>query len=76
MIFNKYDYKKYEEKLQLLGVSEKHIIDRATRFRKARKVLVHEKAHFDDGEIIWAQKEADNAHELRVLLAEHFKERI
>ena len=70
--FKEYDFKTYEEKLRLLDVSDQQIIDRVTRFRKTRKVLVHEKAHFDDGEILWAQKEADNAHELLVALREQF----
>ena len=70
--FKEYDFKSYEEKLQLLGCSDQQIIDRATRFRKTRKALVHEKAHFDDGEIRTAQDEADSAYELLVALHNQF----
>lgn len=66
--FKEYDFKSYEKKLQLLGCSDQQIIDRATRFQKTRKALVHEKAHFDDGEIKFAQDEADSAYELLVAL--------
>jgi hypothetical protein len=62
--FKEYDYKTYEEKLQLLGCLDLHIIDCAKRFRKARKELVHEKAHFDNSEFTAAQDEADNAYVL------------
>lgn len=41
--FKEYDFKSYEEKLQLLGFSDQEIIDRVTRFRSIRKALVHEK---------------------------------
>ena len=70
--FKEYDFKPYEEKLKLLGCSDQQIIDRATRFRKVRKELVHEKAHCDNGEIRTAQNEADNAKELLVLLQKQF----
>ena len=70
--FKEYDFKTYEEKLLLVGCSNQEIIDRATRFRKTRKALVHEKAHFDDGEIESAQDEADNAHELLIALHNQF----
>lgn len=70
--FKEFDSKSYEDKLRLLGCSHQQIIDRAKRFRKCRKALVHEKAHFDDGEIKLAQDEADNAHELLVGLYNQF----
>lgn len=70
--FKEYDFKSYEEKLRLVGCSEQEVIDRMTRFRMTRKALVHEKAHFDDGEIRRAQDEADNAHELLVALHNQF----
>lgn len=69
-IFEEYDFKSYEEKLRLIGVLDETILSRTTRFRKTRKALVHEKAHLDDGEILWAQKEADNAYELLTALQE------
>jgi len=49
--FKEYDFKSYEDKLQLLGCSDQELLERVSRFRKTRKSLVHEKAHFDDGEI-------------------------
>ncbi len=70
--FKEYDFRTYEEKLLLVGCSNQEIIDRATRFRMTRKALVHEKAHFDDGEIKSAQDEADNAHELLVAFHNQF----
>jgi len=72
-IFNKYDSKPYEVKLQLLGCSDKITIDCATRFRKIRRELVHEKAYFDNGEIKRAQDEADNAYALLIALHSKFK---
>ncbi|OYY73561.1 MAG: hypothetical protein B7Y40_08935 [Gammaproteobacteria bacterium 28-57-27] len=62
--FRELDFKSYEEKLQLLGVSDQAILESAARYRKARKELVHEKAHFDSGELKSAQDEADNAYQL------------
>lgn len=68
--FKEYDFKTYEEKLKLLGISDSSIIDRAERFRKSRKELVHEKAHFDNGEIKTAQSEAENARQLLLSITE------
>jgi len=70
--FEEYDFKPYEDKLQLLGCSDPNIIERVKGFRKCRKELVHEKAHFDNGEIKKAQDEADNAHEMLVSLHNQF----
>lgn len=74
--FTEYDFKSYEEKLSLLGCADQALLDSVLRFRKARKSLVHEKAHFDDGEIRCAQKEAENAHELLVAIYERFSEQL
>ena len=63
-----YDRKSYEEKLLLLGNYENNILDSVSRFRKARKELVHEKAHFDNFEFKLAQDEANNAYELLIIL--------
>jgi hypothetical protein len=71
--FREYDFKPYEDKLRFLGCSDQLILERAIQFRKCRKALVHEKAHFDDGEIKVAQDEADNAHELLVAIHSHFQ---
>lgn len=57
----KVDRETYEGKLSGLGVVDQGIIESAKRFRLARKNLVHEKAHFDDGKALSAQDEADNA---------------
>jgi len=74
--FNEYDFKSYEEKLSLLGCTDQALLDSVSRFRKSRKSLVHEKAYFDDGEIKWAQKEAEEAHELLVAIYECFSEKL
>jgi hypothetical protein len=65
--YQEFDYKPYEEKLQLLGISDKSLLLSVERFRKARKALVHEKAHVDSTELKFAQDEAHNAYQ--VLLA-------
>ncbi len=72
--FNEYDFKTYEEKLQLLGYMDEKILHRVSRFRDIRKSLVHEKAHFDEDEIKRAQDEAENAHEMLVAIHRHFSE--
>ena len=71
-----YDFKSYEEKLTLLGCTDQELLNSVSRFRKARRSLVHEKAHFDDGEIRWVQKEAENAHELLVAIHKSFSEQL
>jgi hypothetical protein len=70
--FKEYDFKSYEEKLQLLGCTDQKLLDRVLRFRKTRKSLVHEKAHLDDGEIKLAQDEAENAHQILICIYGHF----
>ena len=70
--FREHDFKSYEEKLSLLGCDNKSILGRVEKFRKCRKVLVHEKAYFDAGEIKIAQEEAENARQLLVAISEHF----
>ena len=70
--FKEYDFKSYEEKLQLLGCTDQKLLDRVLRFRKTRKSLVHEKAHLDDGEIKLAQDEAENAHQILICIHGHF----
>ena len=74
--FEEYDFKSYEEKLMLLGCTDQELLNSVSEFRKARRLLVHEKAHFDDGEIRWAQKEAENAHELLVVIYERLSEQL
>ncbi|MFX0203726.1 MAG: hypothetical protein ACFFCW_47110 [Candidatus Hodarchaeota archaeon] len=74
--FKEYDFEPYEKKLQLLGCTDKKLLDRVSRFRKTRKSLVHEKAHFDFGEIKKAQDEAENAHEMLVAIHKHFSEQL
>lgn len=74
--FEEYDFKPYEEKLQLLGCMNEKLLHRVSRFRSIRKLLVHEKAHFDEGEIKKAQDEAENAHEIRVAIHNHFLEQL
>jgi hypothetical protein len=73
--FKEYDFKTYEEKLQLLGYTDQNLFDRVLRFRKTRKSLVHEKAHFDDDEIKTAQDEAENAHEILAAIHGYISEK-
>lgn len=74
--FKEYDFKSYEDKLALLGCGETVLLSRVSRFRKARKLLVHEKAHFDDGDILTAQDEAVNAHEMLTAIHNHFSRQV
>ena len=62
--FREFDFKPYEEKLKLLGITNQSVLEDAGRFRKARKELVHEKAYSDSSETKMAQNEAHNAHQL------------
>jgi len=74
--FKEYDFKSYEDKLQLLGCSDQELLERVSRFRNTRKSLVHEKAHFDDGEIKRAQVEAENANTMLIAIHEFFSENL
>lgn len=71
-VFKDYDFRSYEDKLKLLGCEDEGILERAKRFRKTRKELVHEKAYTDDGQIRRAQDEAENAHQLLAAVHDHF----
>ncbi len=62
--FKEYDRRAYEDKLSLLGIADKELLDSVSKFRVARKSLIHEKAHFDDRKIKTAQSEAENAHHI------------
>lgn len=70
--FKEYDFKTYEQKLELLGCNDQSLLSAVENFRKTRNSLIHEKAYIDDGEIKWAQKEAQNAHEILKSLNEFF----
>lgn len=70
--FKEYDRKWYEEKLRLLGCTDEELISAVANFRKARNTLVHEKAHFDDKEVRFAQKEAEKAHAILAAISEFF----
>jgi hypothetical protein len=74
--YKEYDFRSYEEKLMLLGCTDEGLMNSVSRFRNSRKSLVHEKAHFDDGEIRWAEKEAENAHGLLTMISECFSEQL
>jgi hypothetical protein len=63
-VFNKYDWKSYEDKLQLLGCDDHQILDLCSQFREARKEVIHEKAFINSDNFRIAQKEADVAIEL------------
>lgn len=62
--FNKHNKKSYREKLELIGITESSILDKANAFQKTRNELIHEKAFLDKGEIKLAQNEAEQAHEI------------
>jgi hypothetical protein len=72
--FIEFDYKTYEEKLILLGCSAQGLLKSVKRFRETRKPLVHEKANLDDGEIKWAQKETENAHDILIKVGDLINE--
>ncbi len=74
--FKEYDFKSYKDKLTLLGCTDEKLLNSVHRFRETRKALIHEKAHFDDGEIRWAQKEAENAHGLIAAIYVRFSEQL
>ena len=66
--FEKIDRHTYEGKLQLLNCRDAEVLNKVERLRKARKDLIHEKAHLefnDSGEFTGtsrtAQEEAENA---------------
>ena len=68
------DRKKYEKKLQYLGVNDQSIISQVTDFREARNEMVHEKAYADTGDIKTAQGEAEKAYNLRRILEQYFNQ--
>lgn len=61
--YKKYDFKKYEDKLRILGVSDPLILKRVENFRNSRKELVHEKALYPS-EFRKGQDEANKANQL------------
>ena len=71
--FREVDKDPYETKLQLLGCEDEELLKKAVRLRRARRELVHEKAHseFNDrgeftGALRTAQEEAANARAVMV----------
>jgi len=73
-IFKKYDRKSYEEKLKLLGCSDRSIIDLCKKYRDARREVVHEKAYLDNDYFLRvAQDEAEVAIELINKVVAYFK---
>lgn len=74
--FKKYDFKPYEEKLKLIGIKDKVFLEKVSRFKRTRKELIHEKAHFDSGEIKTAQSEAENAFEIRKAVIAHLSKKV
>ena len=62
--FLKYDFKSYRAKLELLGFADVPLLDSIDKFQIARKHLMHEKAHLDSGRLMFAQIEAQRAHEI------------
>lgn len=73
-VFKKYDRKPYEEKLNLLGCTDRSITDLCKKYRHARREVVHEKAYLDNDYFLRvAQKEAEIAIELINKVVEYFK---
>ena len=71
--FGEIDRYPYERKLAVLGCGDTKLLGKAERLRKARRDLIHEKAHFeinDEGDFtgkLWtAQNEAENARAVLV----------
>jgi hypothetical protein len=74
VIEKKHDFKKYEEKLKLLGCTDAKLIADAERFReKIRNTLVHEEAYKND-EIRYTQDDAADAHGLLIAIRKYFAE--
>src|SRR4030042_6066014 len=60
----KVDSEIYENKLNLLGCNDMSIIERCKHLRRARKDIIHEKAHLKDDGILFAQTEAQKSIEI------------
>ena len=71
--FKEYDWKKYEDKLRLLGCDVQSIFNLCKRLRDARREIVHEKAHINADSMRIAQDEADVAIELIDKIVAYFK---
>lgn len=72
-VFNEYDRKSYEAKLQLLGCNDESIIKLCKYYREARREVIHEKAYLDQDSHRAAQKEAEKAIELVDKVCNYFK---
>ena len=59
-----FDQKVYEQKLEVLGITDEGFLERVKRFRDTRNDIIHEKAHLDSGEYKKAQIEAHDAYRL------------
>jgi len=62
--FHKHRKDSYREKLELIGINEPSILNKAKAFQKTRNDLIHEEAFLDKGVIKIAQDEAEQAHEI------------
>ncbi len=74
-VFKEYDKKNktYEDKLRLLDCNDHSILEGCSHYRKARREVVHEKAHIDNKNFRVAQKEAASAMELIKNIVTYFK---
>lgn len=70
--FKKYDRKSYRDKLILIGINDNDFLDKVDSFKNTRRELVHEKAHFDKGEIKWAEEEAESAYVIMECINDYF----
>lgn len=71
--FKSYDRKTYEDKLRFLDCTEESILNLCENYRKARREIVHEKAHLDQTTVLFAQKEAETAITMITRIADFFK---
>jgi hypothetical protein len=60
-VFDEYDWKKYEDKFELLDCKDPEIMKLSKELREARKEIVHEKAHLNRDTFNVAQINAKNA---------------
>lgn len=62
----------YEKKLRLLGCNDENLFEQCKEYAAARREIVHEKAHLEDGSLRVAQTEAERAFELAEKIVEQF----
>jgi len=61
--YKKIDHDLYENRLRAFGITDDEVLRKCTRFREARKDLVHEKANEPNPAIRWSKDEAQHSIE-------------